>query len=183
MRIQGIFKCYTCQEVVGVYLSIDDACDVKLLRINFQETRFLPHSRNRLLHGGTPPPRPPPPNTQETGSHLFPSTSSGELVGLGEGSDACGNLVPPLAPPGAGDCRGNTLWSVSLCGVFCKPSTGARCLRPRVRLLDTERIAVGRVGISFALPGLSFLLQPGLSAVQLAFRPAIYATPSCLSHY
>lgn len=87
---------------------------------------------------------PPPPTHREMGSHLFPSLD--ELVGLGEGSDACGNLVPSLSPLGAGDCRGNTLWSVSLCGVFCKPSTGARCLRLRVRLLDTECIVVGEGG-------------------------------------
>lgn len=57
-----------------------------------------------------------------------------------------GTWSPPLLLRELVTAGGNTLWSVSLCGVFCKPSTGARCLRPRVRLLDTERIAVGEGG-------------------------------------
>lgn len=47
-----------------VYLSIDDACDVKLLRINFQETRVSsPFPKPAATWRHPPPPRPRPQHT------------------------------------------------------------------------------------------------------------------------
>ena len=124
------------------YLSIDDACDVKLFRINFQGTRVF-----------SPFPKPAatwrhPLGQTHTHTGRRALVSSPHLVSWWvweKGLMRVGTWSAPFLLRGL-VTAGGTLWSVSLCGVFFKPSTGARCLRPRVSLLDTECIVVGEVG-------------------------------------
>ena len=67
----------------GVYLNADCACDIKLLRVNFQGTRVSSPFLLLLPHGGAP-----------ILASVFPSL--GGLVSLGEASSVSGSLGPPF---------------------------------------------------------------------------------------
>lgn len=87
-----------------------------------------------------------------------------------------GTWSPPFLL-GSGSCRSHAFWSVSSCGVFCRPSTGSRCLRQRVSLLDFEC----SVGEAIGTAWLSFVLQSGFER-QYRWPLDLHLSHSFLSH-
>ena len=135
-----------------IYLSIDDACDVKLLRINFQGTRVSsPFPKLAATW------RPPPTGRRALVSspHLVSWRAwEKKLMHVGAWSPAF--LLQGLAT--AGGIRSGLCLRV-VCFASSALVQGAWDWEWVYGILSA--LLWTRAGISFALPGLSFILQPG----------------------
>ena len=142
-----------------VYLSIDDACDVKLFRINFQGTRV-----------SSPVPKPaatwrhPPDRHTHTHTGRRALVSSPHLVSWWVWEKGLMHVETWSAPFLLRGLvtAGGTHFGLCLCVVcFSSPALVQGAWGREWVYWILSALLWGRSGISFALPGLSFILQPG----------------------
>lgn len=141
-----------------VYLSIDDACDVKLFRINFQGTRvFSPFPKPAATWRH--PLRQTHTHTQGDGLSSLPLTWW--VGGFGR-RDWCVWELGLLPFSSGGWWLQEEHSGLCLCVVcFSSPALVQGAWGREWVYWILSALLWGRSGISFALPGLSFVLQPG----------------------